>query len=82
MIIFEFKNITSLLIPMMNCKTLSGKYSIEINGVTKKNNVSVDQANNATWPRFTRTFDEPLNVVIKITCHEGTVGVGPIGVTY
>ena len=81
-IIFEFKNITSLLIPMMNCKTLPGKYSIEINGVTVKNNVSVDQSNNATWPIFTRTFDEPLNVVIKITCHEGTVGVGPIGVTY
>ncbi|MBQ4131098.1 MAG: hypothetical protein IJD71_02030, partial [Clostridia bacterium] len=81
-IIFEFKNITSLLIPMMNCKTLPGKYSIEINGVTVKNNVSVDQSNNATWPSFTRTFDEPLNVVIKITCHAGTVGVGPIGVTY
>ncbi|MBQ7108045.1 MAG: hypothetical protein IJN95_03030 [Clostridia bacterium] len=81
-IIFEFKNITSLLIPMMNCKTLSGKYSIEINGVTKKNNVSVDQANNATWPIYAKVFDKASNVVIKITCHEGTVGVGPIGVTY
>jgi len=81
-IIFEFKNITSLLIPMMNCKTLSGKYSIEINGVTKKNNVSVDQANNATWPIYAKVFDKASDVVIKITCHEGTVGVGAIGVTY
>lgn len=81
-IIFEFKNITSLLIPMMNSKNYSGKYSIEINGVTKKNNVSVDQANNATWPIYAKAFDKASDVVIKITCHEGTVGVGSIGVTY
>ena len=82
-IIFEFKGITSLTLLMMNNKEWTdGKFSISINDVTVVNNASVDTANNAVWPRYNRVFDKPRDVVIQITCHQGTVGVGPIGVTY
>ncbi|MBE6762409.1 MAG: hypothetical protein E7551_09035 [Ruminococcaceae bacterium] len=81
-IVFDLQDVTSISLSMMQKTTVSGTYSITINGKTIVNNQTSSTANNVIWPTYCRVFNEPTDLVVTITCHEGTVGVGPIGVTY
>ncbi len=81
-IVFDLQDVTSISLSMMQKTTVTGIYSITINGKTIVNNKTSSTDNNVIWPTYCRVFNEPTDLVVTITCHEGTVGVGPIGVTY
>ena len=81
-IVFDLQDVTSISLSMMQKKDVTGTYSITINGKTIVDNQTSSTANNVIWPTYCRVFNEPTDLVVTITCHEGTVGVGPIGVTY